>query len=121
MSIRNCILNLKIFQNEHNIKGRKWSLGDWKAFEVSTKWFQFNGNVYNIKTKIHEDYRFLLISRKFHLILYILHFDHKLKPDQLNVKQGNKKLNHVQLAHLNLSPKSENLNQSTGRDQQPQN
>ena len=90
MSIRNCILNLKIFQNEHNIKGRKWSLGDWKAFEVSTKWFQFNGNVYNIKTKIHEDYRFLLISRKFHLILYILHFDHKLKPDQLNVKQENK-------------------------------
>ena len=64
---------------------------------------------------------FLLISRKFRLIFYILHFDHKLKPDQLNVKQGNKKLNHVQLAHLNLSPKSENLNQSTGRDQQPQN
>ena len=73
-----------------NIKRRKRSLGDWKAFEVSTKWFQFNGNVYNIKTKIHEDYRFLLISRKFHLILYILHFDHKLKPDQLNVKQENK-------------------------------
>ena len=33
---------------------------------------------------------FLLISRKFRLIFYILHFDHKLKPDQLNVKQENK-------------------------------
>ena len=79
-----------------------------------------------MKTKIHDDHIFLLISRKFHLILYILYFDHKLKPDEMNLelfslKQGNKKLNHVQLAHLNLSPKSENLNQSTGRDQQPQN